>query len=167
MNHYIYHMKTLLVLLSCGICFGQFQSAYAQSSNDQNPTLATLNHVALHVVDLEKSTAFYQDLLKLTVIPEPFNDGMHTWFSMGETSELHLISGAKQLPEPDKFNHLCFSVKSMDDFIKTIQQRGIPYSDFPGKANTITLRPDGVRQLYLQDPDGYWIEINDAIPAKK
>ena len=26
----------------------------------------------------------------------------------------------------------------------------------------ITTRPDGVHQIWFQDPDGYWIEVNDA-----
>ena len=38
----------------------------------------------------------------------------------------------------------------------------IPYSDWPGAAHTVNHRDDGVRQIYFQDPDGYWIEINDA-----
>ncbi len=28
--------------------------------------------------------------------------------------------------------------------------------------NSITTRVDNVKQIWLQDPDGYWIEINDA-----
>lgn len=27
----------------------------------------------------------------------------------------------------------------------------------------IQTRPDGVQQIFVQDPDGYWIEINDAL----
>jgi lactoylglutathione lyase len=27
---------------------------------------------------------------------------------------------------------------------------------------TTTTRVDGVQQIWLQDPDGYWVEINDA-----
>tara|TARA_R110000868_G_scaffold1389_10_gene10744 strand:+ start:3320 stop:3502 length:183 start_codon:yes stop_codon:yes gene_type:complete len=30
------------------------------------------------------------------------------------------------------------------------------------KLSNITKRPDGVKQIYLQDPDGYWIEVNSA-----
>jgi len=26
----------------------------------------------------------------------------------------------------------------------------------------VTNRVDGVHQIYLKDPDGYWLEINDA-----
>jgi len=25
----------------------------------------------------------------------------------------------------------------------------------------VQLRPDGIQQIYFQDPDGYWIEVND------
>jgi len=25
----------------------------------------------------------------------------------------------------------------------------------------VTVLSDGVSQIYLQDPDGYWIEVND------
>jgi lactoylglutathione lyase len=32
----------------------------------------------------------------------------------------------------------------------------------PSGHQTAGLRPDGVRQIYFQDPDGYWIEVNDA-----
>ena len=28
------------------------------------------------------------------------------------------------------------------------------------------VRSDGVRQIFIQDPDGYWIEVNDAPKVK-
>ncbi|MGI9545238.1 MAG: VOC family protein [Cyclobacteriaceae bacterium] len=146
-------------------CLFPNQKTLAQSLPAEEPSVVALNHVALYVVDLEVSTTFYRDVLKLTMIPEPFKDGKHTWFSMGGNSELHLISGLEKATERNKHNHLCFSVKSMEDMIKIIKERNIPYSDWPGKANTITIRPDGVKQLYFQDPDGYWIEVNDAFPG--
>jgi hypothetical protein len=36
-----------------------------------------------------------------------------------------------------------------------------PFEDVAGNKNKITTRVDGVHQIWLQDPDGYWIEIND------
>ena len=36
----------------------------------------------------------------------------------------------------------------------------IEYSDFPGNLNKINIRPDGITQVFFQDPDGYWIEVN-------
>ena len=26
----------------------------------------------------------------------------------------------------------------------------------------VQTRADGVKQIYMQDPDGFWIEVNDA-----
>ncbi len=34
------------------------------------------------------------------------------------------------------------------------------FDDWTGKKNRIQHRSDGVDQIYIQDPDGYWIEIN-------
>jgi lactoylglutathione lyase len=37
----------------------------------------------------------------------------------------------------------------------------IAYRNFNGDGK-INTRVDGVREIYLQDPDGSWIEVNDA-----
>jgi lactoylglutathione lyase len=121
-----------------------------------------LNHIAFYVKDLGKSTSFYRDIIGLDTIPEPFHDGRHTWFGVGPKSHLHLISGAGDPPVRDKNTHLCFSVPDVGAFIKKLEKAGIPYEDWPGRKQTVTLRVDGVKQIYLVDPDGYWLEINDA-----
>jgi hypothetical protein len=38
----------------------------------------------------------------------------------------------------------------------------IPWEDKDVKKIAVSIRPDGVKQAWLQDPDGYWVEINDA-----
>jgi lactoylglutathione lyase len=122
----------------------------------------TLNHIAVYVNNLHTSTAFYRDVIGLDTIPEPFHDGKHTWFSVGPKSHLHLIEGATGTAVHDKNNHLCFSVPSVDAFITRLNKANIPYEDWPGKPQSVQLRVDGVKQIYFKDPDGYWIEINDA-----
>src|SRR6185503_19235864 len=93
-----------LFLALVGSCL--FQSANAQT------TKATLNHIALYVTDLKISTHFYQQIIGLDTIPEPFHDGRHTWFSIGAQGHLHVISGAKEKTPHDKNTHLCFTVPS-------------------------------------------------------
>lgn len=122
---------------------------------------ATLNHIAVYIYDLKKSTDFYTDIIGLTIIPEPFHDGKHTWFKIGEHSQLHLIQGAASVTEHDKNSHLCFSVPSMESFIAVLTKNKIWFGNWPGEANAVTTRPDGVKQIYFKDPDGYWIEINN------
>ena len=122
---------------------------------------AALNHIALYVTSLGKSTAFYKDIVGLDTIPEPFHDGKHTWFSVAEHSHLHLIEGATGPVNNPKNTHVCFSVPSIDEFIARLNKAGIEYSNWPGTSKSPTVRADGVKQIYFQDPDGYWLEIND------
>lgn len=123
---------------------------------------ATLNHIALYVVDLSVSTNFYQNIIGLDTIPEPFHDGRHTWFGVGKQGHLHVISGAKAVTTHDKNAHLCFSVPSVDEFVVGLKKNNVVFENWAGKTDSITNRVDGVKQVYFKDPDGYWIEINDA-----
>jgi lactoylglutathione lyase len=134
------------------------ENALGQTSK----TKARLNHIAIYVVDLQVSTSFYRDIVGLDTIPEPFHDGRHTWFSVGPQSHLHVISGAEAPSTHNKNTHLCFSVASVDDFIPVLDKNKIDYENWAGQKKSITNRVDGVKQIWFKDPDGYWIEINDA-----
>jgi lactoylglutathione lyase len=121
-----------------------------------------LNHIAFYVKDLKLSSDFYHNVVGLDTIPEPFHDGRHTWFLIGPKSHLHIISGATVSLPKEKNAHLCFTVPSVTDFIKRLTTAKIPYENWAGEKMAVTNRVDGVKQIYFQDPDGYWIEINDA-----
>lgn len=146
----------LLFILISGMVFP------ARSAAQSYPPKVRLNHIALYVVNLEASTRFYRDIIGLDTIPEPFRDGRHTWFSIGPKSHLHLISGATATTDHDKNSHLCFSVASVSSFTEVLKKNNIEFENWAGEKMTITKRVDGVQQIYFRDPDGYWIEINDA-----
>jgi len=134
-----------------------------QKSNAQTNTHnAKFNHLAIYVVNLQRSGDFYKNVIGLDTIPEPFHDGRHTWFSVGVKSHLHIISGAAAKKEHDKNTHLCFSVASVPEFVKLLAKNKVEYENWAGEKMAITNRVDGVKQIYFKDPDGYWIEINDA-----
>lgn len=122
---------------------------------------AHLNHIALSVSQLERSFRFYQDVIGLDTIPEPFHDKRHVWFAVSEHAHLHLIQNPPPIEIPSKNTHLCFSVPDVNTFVSVLKNRKIAFEDWPGKPSAITTRTDGIHQIYLQDPDGYWIEIND------
>lgn len=126
-----------------------------------------LNHIAVYVKDLKASTAFYTNIIQLDTIPEPFHDGKHTWLSVSENSHLHLIEGAKEYSSHDKNSHLCFSVLSVEDVIARLDKNGISYQNWAGAIKSVTKRVDGIKQIYFNDPDGYWIEINNDYPKSK
>ena len=58
--------------------------------------------------------------------------------------------------------HLALAESDFERFRKSLTTQDISYSDWPGKAQAVSIRPDGIKQIYFQDPDGYWIEVNNA-----
>ena len=148
-------MKKIVAILLLTISLLSVQKIFSQQK-------VILNHIAVYVVDLKISTAFYKDIVGLDTIPEPFHDGRHTWFSVGGKSHLHVISGATTKMAHDKNAHLCFSVASVPEFVKVLVKNKVEYENWAGEKMAITTRVDGVKQIYFKDPDGYWIEINDA-----
>jgi lactoylglutathione lyase len=120
-----------------------------------------ITHIAVYVQELDRSSKFYNQVLGFEEIEEPFKDGLHAWFNIGNNVALHLIEAPWEPITINKINHLCFSVKSMDDFISNLKKEQVEFEDWPGNKNQINIRPDGIKQLYIRDPDGYWIEIND------
>lgn len=158
-------MKPHAFLLALCLFAGAVSQSFAQTSAGKDP--AVLNHIAVYVTDLTKSTAFYEKLLNLQQIQEPFKDGKHIWFTLGAAGQMHLILGAKQTTVHDKNEHLCFSVSSIPDFIQLLEKEKIDYANWPGTAKEPTIRVDGVKQIYFQDPDGHWLEVNDDVKHGK
>lgn len=150
-------MKNAFLLL-CFFALNAPQLASAQAKTADTPHL---NHAAICVKDLKKSVDFYRNALHLEEIPNPFNDGAHAWFSIGPALQMHVIQADAKLIE-NKNTHLCFSVASLSGFITNLEKLNIAYTNWKGDSKTPTTRADGVKQIYLQDPDGYWFEINDA-----
>ena len=152
-------MKFLQSLFAFAIVLISINQSEAQ--NKMNKEAATLNHIAVYVVDLDKSAAFYEMLFHLPKLEEPFKDGKHIWFSLGAAGQLHLIKGAQAGTHYDKNEHLCFSVRSITDFITQLDKEKVNFANWAGTTKAPTIRPDGVKQIYFQDPDGHWLEVND------
>src|SRR5688572_17971352 len=150
-------MKFLATIV-CFFCFGVFITANAQTGKAK----VRINHTAIFVKDLKTTKKFYENIIGLDTIPEPFHDGKHAWYSIGPGVSMHVIEGAPSLKEYYKNQHTCFSVESVESFTAVLKTNKISFEDVAGKKNAITTRIDGVKQIWLQDPDGYWLEINDA-----
>lgn len=151
------------------LCFSRFFMVIALCSlisfvsvGQDNKPKASINHTAIFVVSCKVSADFYQNIIGLDSIPEPFHDGKHKWLRTGPKSSLHIIEGADVKKEYYKNNHTCYTVASVDVFADKLKKNKIEFEDLTGNKNVFSLRVDKVKQLWLRDPDGYWIEINDA-----
>lgn len=128
---------------------------------------ARISHIAFSVSNLQRSAVFYREIIGLQPLEEPFKIGMHSWFSLSPVCQLHLIAGAKEVPPFHINHHLALRTNAFEEFINRLLKAGIPYSGPFGKSAEIYTRPDGVRQVFFQDPDGYWLEMNDEKEANE
>ena len=124
-----------------------------------------IDHIALHVADLEASVAFYSGVFGFQEIPAAAKG--RRWLSLGNGVALHLL-GERTAPVVDNRSvHVAFTSDNLEPIIQRLQERDVAWTDFAGTNGTVgTVRTDGVRQIFLRDPDGYWIEVNDSLKAK-
>jgi lactoylglutathione lyase len=116
-------------------------------------TIHELNHVAIYVTDVERSSDFYHRVLKLEPIPRPAFSFPGAWFRLGTNQELHLIANLRSpFFRSHENNHFALRVDDLDPWEQHLKQVG---ADFvPRKP-----RPDGASQVFLRDPDGHMIEL--------
>jgi lactoylglutathione lyase len=131
--------------------------SYAQNKNVN----VHINHTAIYVMNIPNAGNFYSKIIGLDSITEPFHDGKHIWYKTGEHTMLHVIQGAAEKKEYYKNQHTCFTVPNFNEFVEKLNKINWTFEDVAGNKNKITTRVDGVHQIWLQDPDGYWLEIND------
>lgn len=129
-------------------------------------SIRSLNHAALLVSDVERSTEFYTRVLELEEVARPATFAFPgAWLRKGSV-ELHLIGEA----EPgrtgqvhpgyrrDEYaggygSHLAFEVDDLDETMQYLRAQHVEIAGGPRD------RGDGVQQLYICDPDGYMIEF--------
>ncbi|KGL58842.1 VOC family protein [Polaribacter sp. Hel1_85] len=121
------------------------------------------NHIALSVKDVDKSIAFYQKIFHFKEIKNTASDSKTRWLSIGEGKQLHLIPRPNFEIKVNKAVHFALSTAKIDSFVVYLKELKIDYSDWIGSQNKDYVRKDGIKQVYFQDPNGYWIEVNDAI----
>lgn len=115
--------------------------------------VADIHHVSLNVSDLDRSTAFYRDVLGLSVLPRPEMPVQGVWLDAGNDQQVHLILA--DVPD-DRGQHVAFRVDDLDGVIGSFRELGLTISrPFP-VADT------GIRQAFASDPDGNRLEFTQT-----
>lgn len=120
-----------------------------------------LDHIALLVGDLEESARFYTGIPGIREVPNPMGGTHIRWFEYGGGQRFHMQAGDISRTHVEKNTHFAFSAGDFDGLLDILRERGYAWSDMKGTPGSVNVRPDGMRAVFLEDPNGYWIEIND------
>jgi catechol 2,3-dioxygenase-like lactoylglutathione lyase family enzyme len=122
------------------------------------------DHYTILVKNLEKSAEFYENILQLKEVDTPWGEDLALpvlFFDIGNNQQLHVTQQENESIKLSKIIHIAYTVKDFDGYLEFLNEKGIEYGDWSGKNKKFQTRIDGVKQIYFQDPDGYWIEINN------
>ncbi|GAA3408752.1 VOC family protein [Paenibacillus hodogayensis] len=119
-----------------------------------------IEHVGVMVTDMERSIAFYRDVLGLETLGtlDHGNGTIKLAFlgspGAGET-QLELVQGyTGRLAEEGKVHHIAFTVDDLDAEIARIAKLDVTFID-----PDITVLPNGARYRFFYGPDGEWLEL--------
>jgi catechol 2,3-dioxygenase-like lactoylglutathione lyase family enzyme len=124
-----------------------------------------MQHYMVLSKDLEKTRAFYCDVLGLKVGPRPPFDFDGYWIYTGDVATVHVAGQASYVDTgrladatvarngSGSVDHIAFAATNYDELVANFQKHGVKFraTQVPGSD---------LRQLFVFDPDGIQIEIN-------
>lgn len=127
-----------------------------------------LLHTRMRVSDMDRTIAFYTDVLGLEVLERKTSPrGSHLAFlrvpNSEELIELCSFPASGPVHVQEDLVHLAFQVENLDDTIASLHKKGIRATDGP------TTTSSGSRFIFIDAPDGYEVELIErpagAVPS--
>ena len=136
--------------------------------SDSLLSVQAIDHVAVIARDLEASRHFYEDILGMRPVARPDFPFPGLWFQAGDT-QIHVILESEEAGPagppgftgtlPARGHHMAFEINDCAAAVDQLRTAGIPIAAGPQS------RPDGFRQVYVHDPDGYLVELFSSPPG--
>lgn len=121
-------------------------------------------HTMVRVKDIEKSLAFYTDVLNMKLDHKKRLEDCWLYFLTDEENTCQIeLTYNDETPESgydlgSGFGHFAFSVDSLDEFTEKINKLGYSYLYPP-----FDLNGKGSKIAFINDPDGYEIELIEKV----
>ena len=119
----------------------------------------TYHHVALHARSAEASFSFYQRLFNYRQVLRHESAGGGAILHLAQDHGapiLEIIEEQEPPHVPEQAVHLGFSCSNMKELLDRLQKLEVKIERGPLTVGKETL-------LFIRDPDGYLIEINDGL----
>jgi catechol-2,3-dioxygenase len=118
------------------------------------PSVTSLGHVGLYVGDIERSKAFYRNILGLKISDENPKTGstfMTAKDRVEEHHELLLVPGREDGKVVQQISFRCASLAHLKEFHRVFLDNNVPIIRIVSHGNAIG--------IYFQDPDGNQVEV--------
>jgi len=122
----------------------------------------SFDHVTLICADLAATRRFYVDVLGMSEVPRPAFGFPGLWFQSGHV-QIHATQesfeagkagwGDRGNSITSRGHHIALAVNDVSRALELVQAHGVRI------ASPLQQRPDGLKQLYLYDPDGHVVEL--------
>ena len=121
----------------------------------QIPTLGGYNHVCLQVRNIETSVKYYKEIIGLEQMVRPQLVRPGAWFKVGPGQEMHIHGGRTEeiKDNGEGAAHISFTILDADKVEAYLKTKNVVYHR--------QKRVDGAYQIYVTDPDGYVVELNE------
>jgi glyoxylase I family protein len=125
-------------------------------------TITGHSHVNILTADVDRSVAFYTDVLGFHLIPRPGFNFRGAWLEQG-TTQIHL-SYIDEVPARVGLPHfaLLVPIDAFDETVAALEARGAEWLSRPRSREDFGVT---VRSAFLEDPDGNVVELSTAGPA--
>jgi catechol 2,3-dioxygenase-like lactoylglutathione lyase family enzyme len=121
-----------------------------------------INHVSINARDLQESVDFYVELVGAEPVATP-NFGLPVqWLAVGPTTQLHLFERPDM--QPTSHHHLAITVDDLEHAYRVADRRDA--FDRAAFGNHLVELPGDVVQLYVRDPAGNLVELDQAGVAR-
>jgi catechol-2,3-dioxygenase len=120
------------------------------------PKVTSLGHLGFYVRDLERSVAFYRDILGMQVSDRSPRGAVFIT-AQDRTAEHHELLLAPGRNDQDTVNVIqqisfrCATLKDVKDFYRVFVDNNVPINRVVSHGNTVS--------IYTQDPDGNSVEV--------
>jgi catechol 2,3-dioxygenase-like lactoylglutathione lyase family enzyme len=115
-----------------------------------------LQHINIHVADLERSKEFYTRVLGLRVGPRPPVASVGHWLYLGDRPVIHLVekpAGSLPAEGSGAIDHIAFHGSDVNATRRLLHAIGVAFHE------TVIPRDRSI-QVFVHDPDGVKIELN-------
>jgi catechol 2,3-dioxygenase-like lactoylglutathione lyase family enzyme len=124
------------------------------------------SHVAVRITDVDRAREFYEKVIGLKKIPRPAIKIPGEWYGIGD-NQLHLIGGERRREGMDPTGpHMAIQVEDLEATKKALTEMGVPFLDaasMMGGLITPEVQRLAGRQVWVQDPDGNVIELQQRL----